>query len=368
MRPCLKILFVSHSSVLKYHQQKLEILAAKHGHEIILCTPPYWHEGGIKTPAFTGGPIRYEIGNVFMFKRRMLQIYLNAENIVKKANPDIVHVEEEPFTFAGWQFIRAAKRSGKKSVFFTWENINRPYNPLYTYFNNYCIKNSDAMIAGNEEAKDIFRAGGFAGYMEVIPQYGLNMDDFIIRKGRKDKNSFTLGYIGRITPEKGIETLVDSLKGLDDVKLILAGTGSMEYTAKIEKKSATAGEGKVQFAGFLGRDKIAEFLSSIDALVLPSLTTPQWKEQFGRVIIEAFASKTAVIGSSSGEIPNVIGDAGLIFREGDAEELKRCVQSLASDQVLYKEIVEKGFERVKNNYTNEIIAAKIDGLYKKLQI
>jgi glycosyltransferase involved in cell wall biosynthesis len=359
----MKILFVSHSSVLKYHQQKLEILAADYGHDICLCTPEHWYEGGVKANAYTGGGIKYIIGNVFMVKKRAIQIYFNADDIIKKFDPDIVHVEEEPFTFAGWQFIRAAKKLGKKSIFFTWENIDRTYNPLYSYFNDYCIKNSDAIIAGNEEAKAIFKSRDFKGPIEVIPQYGLNMEDFIVRKSRKDKKYFTIGYIGRITPEKGIDTVVEALKGLKNVKFVLAGTGPMDYIEMIKDKVCGLKEGTVEFAGFMGRDKIAAFLSSIDALVLPSLTTPQWKEQFGRVIIEAFASKTAVIGSSSGEIPNVIGGAGLVFKEGDAFNLIKTVNKLSKNPALYKKLVEKGFKRAKNNYTNDIIAHKIDELY-----
>lgn len=354
---------MSHSSVLQYHQQKLEILASKYGHAVLLCTPPYWYEGGIKCPAYTGGSIEYVIGKVFQYKKRMLQIYLNPAEIVKKFDPDIVHVEEEPFTFAGWQFINAAKRYGKKRLFFTWENIDRHYNPLYTYFNNYCIKNSDAIIAGNEEAKNIFKSRGFSGPIEVIPQYGLNMEDFVIRKRKSGNGPFVLGYVGRITHEKGIETLIDSLKGLDNVKLMIAGTGNPEYTSKIKEMASTTGA-DVEFSGFLDRDRISEFLASIDALVLPSLTTPQWKEQFGRVIIEAFASKTAVIGSSSGEIPNVIGGAGLIFNEGSPESLRECIRKISSDNGLYDELAEKGFERARTNYTNDIIAGRINDLYK----
>ena len=59
----------------------------------------------------------------------------------------------------------------------------------------------------------------------------------------------------------------------------------------------------------------------MDVSVLPSLTRPNWKEQFGRTLAEAMSCETPVIGSDSGEIPHVIGDAGLIFKEGDAQAL-----------------------------------------------
>lgn len=361
----MKILFVSHSSILRQNQQKLEILASVYGHKICLCTPPFWFENGIKFTPFTGGSIGYVTGNVYIFKKRMFQIYLNACDLVRKFDPDIVHIEEEPFTMPAWQFVKAAKKYGKKSLFFSWENLDRSYNPIFTYFNNYCIKYSGAIIAGNEEAKNIFKSRGFSGPVEVIPQYGLNMEDFIIKKRKSGTGLFILGYVGRITPEKGIETLVDSLRGLDNVKLMMAGTGNPEYTAKIMKMASTTGA-DVEFSGFLGRDRISGFLSSIDALVLPSITTPQWKEQFGRVIIEAFASRIPVIGSSSGEIPNVIGDAGLVFEEGSAERLGKCIKKITADRVLYDELADKGFNRVRTNYTNSIIAGKINALYGKL--
>ena len=59
-----------------------------------------------------------------------------------------------------------------------------------------------------------------------------------------------------------------------------------------------------------------------EVITLPSLSTSYWLEQFGHVLIEAMSCKTPVIGSSSAEIPKVIGDAGFVFKEGDADDLK----------------------------------------------
>ena len=69
--------------------------------------------------------------------------------------------------------------------------------------------------------------------------------------------------------------------------------------------------------------EVPAVLRALDVLVLPSLTTPSWKEQFGRVLQEAMACAIPVVGSDSGEIPHVIGDAGLVTPEGDAAALRR---------------------------------------------
>ena len=72
----------------------------------------------------------------------------------------------------------------------------------------------------------------------------------------------------------------------------------------------------------------------LDCLALPSLTRPNWKEQFGRVLVEAMACQVPVVGSDSGEIPNLVGDAGLIVPEGDAAALAAALRRLRDDAVL----------------------------------
>jgi glycosyltransferase involved in cell wall biosynthesis len=63
---------------------------------------------------------------------------------------------------------------------------------------------------------------------------------------------------------------------------------------------------------------------------LPSETRPNWKEQFGRVLVEAMASGVPVLGSNSGEIPNLINASagGRIFPEGDAAALAEALREM----------------------------------------
>lgn len=361
----MKILVVSHSSVLKNHQQKLEILREKYGHDITLVTPPSWPESGADIKAYQAGKIKYVSGKTVMIKSRMLHFYLDAQEIIRNVQPDIIHVEEEPFSPSCWEFVSAAKRDGKRVLFFTWENIERRHNPVYTYFDKYCIANASGAVAGNADGKAILEKKGFKGPLEVMPQYGVNLEDFIDKKVTPSKNEFNLAFIGRLTPEKGIETIMSALCGTKGLKLHIAGGGPSAELLHKEAHEAGIAD-KAEFHAHIDREKIPEFLSKMDILILPSLTTPQWKEQFGRVLIEAMAAKVPVIGSDSGEIPNVIGDAGLVFQEGSAMDLASKIMSLVSDEKLYMQCVKRGYERVKANFTNEIIAGNLDAFYKKL--
>ncbi|HXR65614.1 MAG TPA: glycosyltransferase family 4 protein, partial [Ktedonobacteraceae bacterium] len=89
-------------------------------------------------------------------------------------------------------------------------------------------------------------------------------------------------------------------------------------------------------------------------------------EQFGRTLAEAMACETPVIGSDSGEIPYVIGDAGLVFPEGNAQELAARVRQLLNDPQLYATLATRGRQRVLDNYTQEQIARQTYEVYQEI--
>ena len=107
-------------------------------------------------------------------------------------------------------------------------------------------------------------------------------------------------------------------------------------------------------------------LNGLDVLVLPSVSRPNWKEQFGRVLVEAMACGTPVVGSRSGEIPNVIGDAGLLFPEGDVAGLARQLARLQGNADLRQEMAERGRQRVLECFTQARIAAETYRVYEDL--
>jgi glycosyltransferase involved in cell wall biosynthesis len=107
-------------------------------------------------------------------------------------------------------------------------------------------------------------------------------------------------------------------------------------------------------------------LRRLDALALPSHTTRAWKEQFGRVLIEAMSCGVPVVGSSSGEIPNVIGDAGLIYPEGDVRALAATLGRLAEQPELYADLAGRGRARVLEHYTQAALARQYYEVYREM--
>jgi glycosyltransferase involved in cell wall biosynthesis len=103
--------------------------------------------------------------------------------------------------------------------------------------------------------------------------------------------------------------------------------------------------------------EVARLMRTSDVLVLPSHTIPgKWKEQFGRVLVEAMASGCVPIGSDSGAIPFVIGTAGLIFPERDITSLAKCLDSVAGPRELLARLRVRALARANECYSWHAVA------------
>jgi glycosyltransferase involved in cell wall biosynthesis len=84
------------------------------------------------------------------------------------------------------------------------------------------------------------------------------------------------------------------------------------------------------------------------------------------VLVEAMASGVTVVGSDCGEIPNVVGDAGLVFPEGDGGALRECLERVMRDPGLWSDLVLRGRERVLTHFTQAQIAARTVAVYREM--
>ena len=93
---------------------------------------------------------------------------------------------------------------------------------------------------------------------------------------------------------------------------------------------------------------------------------PNWVEQFGRVLIEAMACGVPVVGADCGEIPNVIGDAGLMFPQNDHAALRAHLDRLMHDDALRADLRARGRARVLERYTMKHIASQTFEVYRSM--
>jgi glycosyltransferase involved in cell wall biosynthesis len=228
------------------------------------------------------------------------------------------------------------------------------------------------VIAGNSAARArMIRHGVPPGRVTVLPQLGLDPARYAGGNAARAREAGAprsvgppvVGFIGRVVPEKGVDLLVDALDGFD-ARLLVIGDGIAR--SGLEARTVLWPGGKAVFTGAVGDTAVPDYLACMDALVLPSRTTATWAEQFGHVLIEAMAAGVPVVGSSSGAIPEVIGEAGLVFPEGDARALRSQLAALFDDPALRRRLIERGRARVQRLYTNDRIARAQRDIYRRV--
>jgi glycosyltransferase involved in cell wall biosynthesis len=361
----MRVVMVSKAMVVPAYQRKLEEIAAYPDVELTAVIPATW-DGQPYQPGYTSGyrtlvqPIRFD-GNFHVFYLPTLG------RILRAIRPDIVHIDEEPFNFATALATRQALAVGARPVFFTWQNINRPYPPPFRWFEPYVYQRSTHAITGNAEAVDVLRAKGYTGPCTVIPQFGVDPELFVPPIVPPDPSRpFAIGALNRLEPHKGIDWLLEAVAGLPgDWRLRFVGTGPM--ASEIPARASSLGIGdRVTVESPVPSREVPALLHQLDVLALPSLTTHWWKEQFGRVLQEAMACQVPVVGSDSGEIPHVIGEAGLVVREADRDALRDALARLMGSAELRQELGQRGRIRVLERFTQASVAARTVAVYRQV--
>ncbi len=377
----MRIAMLSKAVIVGAYQRKLEELARLPDVELVALAPPAWRDSRGETRlerAYTEG---YELTTtpIALNGHFHTHFYPQLGRALAAARPDVVHVDEEPYNLATWQALRWASRAGRPALFFTWQNLLRSYPPPFGWIERYSYRHSAHAIAGSQEARQVLLAKGYPGPVTVIPQFGIDPQLFDRRAqppllAPSAQHRLTIGFAGGLVPEKGIDTLLHAMALARQQaeaanawpwRLLLAGTGP--EAAALAGLAAQLGLGAhVVFLGKIASTAMPAFYASADVLALPSRTMPNWKEQFGRVLVEAMACQTPVIGSDSGEIPHVIGDAGLVFPEGDTQALAGCLLRLAGDPALRAGLAERGRARVLALFTQERVAAATYQVYREM--
>lgn len=365
----MKILLLSKAMVVGTYQRKAEELAAIPGVDLTVAVPPVWQEPGV-------GEMQLERRHTAGYRLAVLPMWLNGHfhlhfypgigKLVELIKPDIFHIDEESFNFATFQAMQYGVQHRARCCFYNWANIDRRYPPPFSTFERYNLKHATAAIAGNHEAATIIRDHGYEGPIHVLPQFGVDPDLFHPAAESLPAAPFRVGYFGRMVESKGVLDLIEAMSQLPaQVELVLIGDGDL--LPRLESRIAELGlTSRVTIRPRVPSGDVAAEMRRLHAFVLPSRTTPRWKEQFGRVLIEAMASGVPPIGSDSGEIPHVIGDAGLIFPEGNVEGLANQIRRLIDQPALREELARKGRQRALDHYTQRALARRYYEVYQEM--
>lgn len=387
----MRILVASHTYIVDLNCEKLRALAhLEPDIEVTVVVPKRWRPGGvqnkiIETRAWEDGNFRVvPVSNFSENNQGMLTFGADIIPLLREFRPQILHVEQGAKSLAYAQLITLNRLLGlkAKNIFFTWWNL--PYESKFpiSVLESYNLRNTDGAIAGNQDGVEVLRDRGYRGTTTVLPQLGVDEHLFAPRLQPElatelgiEEDECVIGFVGRFVEEKGLLTLVDALATLKEKrwKLLLLGRGVLKETLE-EKLTEFGLRDRVIWKESVPHDEVARYINLMNVLVLPSETTYKfktlsaagWKEQFGHVLIEAMACGIPTIGSDSGEIPHVIGEAGLVFPEKDVAAFAECLAKTIEQPELREKLGQLGYERAMERYTNKALAQRQLAFYRQL--
>jgi glycosyltransferase involved in cell wall biosynthesis len=292
-----------------------------------------------------------------------LMVYGRGLRAALRGRWDVVHCWEEPYVAAGFQIARRIPASAR-FVFATFQNVAKRYPPPFNWFERAAVGRADGWIAFGHTIHETQSArDGYATMPSRVIPPGVDVERFapdaeararIRRELQWTDDTPVVGYLGRFVAAKGLHVLTSALARLDRPwRALFVGDGPER--GRLEAFAA-AHPCAVAILPGVRHDDVADYLNAMDVLCAPSLTTAAWREQFGRMSIEAMACGVPVVGSDSGEIPHVIGDAGVVVPEADTQAWAAALDALLADDTRRWTLGGRALVRVRAQYAWPAIA------------
>lgn len=358
---------IGHSYVVAQNRRLAhEMARAGHGTWDVTVAAPSRLQGDLRTIELE--PVPQERCTVVPLDVRLggyrhLRFYSRAIRPLLRQPWDVVHCWEEPYVVAAAQIARHVPPAAK-FVPATFQNIAKRYPFPIASIERRVMARADAWIAFGETVHETHRdRSEYALKPSRVINPGVDLATFrpdsVARRVTRERLGWAshhavVGFTGRFVEEKGIATLLEAFtQSTMPWNLLFVGGGDMQPlidTLRLQHPS------RVRAVSGVPHDDMPAYLNAMDLLCAPSRTTPRWREQFGRMLIEAMACGVPVVASSSGEIPHVVGDAGVLVPEDTPASWTDAIEGLLSDGTLRNRYSARGMERARTIFDWQVVA------------
>lgn len=338
-----RLVVVGHPNLLPVNQAVYAELAGE-GWDPVLVVPDRWTsqyaEGPLAPRALPQLEGRLLPLRVAFAGRQQRHAYLaRPARLLRRLAPDAVFVEAEAFSVPALQWGSAAARAGLAFGVQAAENLDRPLPAAARRIRSFVLPRASFVAARSPRAAALAERLG-ARKVGVAPHAVPPFEP----APRSGGDAFTVGFAGRLVPEKGVRDLVHATASIG-ARLLLVGDGPLRDEA--------ARSSHVEVVAGTSHAEMPRAYARMDVLALPSRTTATWAEQFGRVLVEALWCGVPVVGSDAGEIPWVVDatGGGVVVPEGNVGALAGALARLRDDPAGRAELARRGREGVERLFS-----------------
>ena len=363
-----RVLIISHTYLSPANRGKLRALAAR-GLDVTVGVPQRWRETVLgRTVEATWErqngvevfpiPARHH-GDAATLTFGVRVLY----TLLRDKRPDVLQIEEEPTAPAARQVVRAARQLGLPAVLFTQTNVAPSLPFLARWRRHRTLRRLKGAIAASEGAAALVRALAPALPVAVIPQLGVHVPP---EPEHLHHEGLAIGCVCRLVPEKGLDTLLQALAENRSHRWHLTVVGDGPDRERLERfASELRLAARIRWTGALPPDQVPKLWSELDVVVLPARALPGWAEPAAHVLAEAMAHEVAVVGTSVGATPEVIGDAGLVVPPDDPLALAAALRRLAApDQ--RRPLAQAARARAMQRFSDDAVAERTLAFWREI--
>jgi glycosyltransferase involved in cell wall biosynthesis len=278
--------------------------------------------------------------------------------------PDIIQVEGEPWWPLVARSLRMAEKLKIPAVLAASSSVPVSLGFAERLRRNRSIRSARGFIGINRLALELLQRERAGLLSAVIPLHGVSVP--VQGRPRGTRRSFDIGFIGRLVPERGLDLLIRATARLrGDWSLTVVGTGPMQQ--ELEALAEKVGIGsRVRWLGGMPRSWLESVWPTLDCVVLPARTTQRWVEPVGQALLDAMAQGLPVIGTESGVLPEIIGDAGIVVGEDDPDVLGLALERLQTMPDEQARLGTAGRRRVMSEYVDDAIARRTLAFWRQV--
>ena len=237
---------------------------------------------------------------------------------------------------------------------------------LYEWLQCRAYRWVDAVAVSQKLAKDLTQRGVPAGRVHVIANAAVPIDNPLGRGAAREQlgipsSSFSIGWVGRVSREKGLDVLIDALPALHDLDARVTVIGNGPERAALDDRARRIAEGTpVTWAGII--PDAARLLRAFDVLVISSRT-----EGTPMILLEAMAVGVPIVTTAVGGIPDVVtNEEAILVPSENPAALAAAIRSVHADRAGAIERAQRAVLRLATAFSSENWLAQYDQLYATL--